>query len=376
MREQIINTLKINVLVLSRLRSRLIATVMSHVHSARFAFSVVDEASGLVPDIALVEFGDSETQARLVNLIERHPAMQIVQLVTAKDEIGGHRYQIFGAHLVSDLIPMLERVAGNLGATNSLRLSPQLAPPVAAPTAAQPTPAPMPAHVPAQPPAPPALQAAPPVAPHAMQRAAPPMRQILPQIVEANVVRLPTRVQPERLRALVVDDSPTVRQQLALIVDRLGLRCDTAESGAEALALLEHNVYNIIYVDVVMPDMDGYRLTRDIKRNRAHKAIPVIILTSKSSPFDRARGALAGCDTYLTKPVELKRFFEATRSCLLKNRAVVDSHDWINDPSLPPLSAAPARSPAIGVSAAGQADNATRPEFTGLRMGGLYPNEA
>lgn len=326
---------------------------MSRVHSARYDFLLVNESSVLVPDIVLVEFGEAETQARLASAIERHPSLQIVQLVSAKDEIGGHRYQIFGAHLVSDLIPMLERVAGTLADANGGGQMPQM--PQMPQNSAQPL-----------------VQQAPFAAPRIVPNTSQPPHRLVPQIADTNVVRLPpTIAQRERLRALVVADSPTVRQQLAIIVDRLGLRCDTAESGAEALALLENNAYDIIYVDAEMPDMDGYRLTREIKRNRAHKAIPVIILASKSSPFERARGALAGCDTYLTKPVELKRFFEATRNCLLKNRAVADSHDWITDPTIAPLSAPAAQSSVTGFGDDVALGDAMRPEYTGLRMGGL-----
>jgi len=61
-----------------------------------------------------------------------------------------------------------------------------------------------------------------------------------------------------------------------------------------------------VFVDVMMPVMDGYQLTRAIKRDPATRAIPVVILTSRSSPFDLARGALAGCNRYLVKPVALQ----------------------------------------------------------------------
>jgi two-component system, cell cycle response regulator len=128
-------------------------------------------------------------------------------------------------------------------------------------------------------------------------------------------VQVPTK---RVLRALAVDDSPTIRAQLQNILGRIGMECDIAESAIAALKKLETNSYDIMYVDVVMPEMNGYELTRAVKRDRARKAMPVIILTSQSSPFDRARGALAGCDTYLSKPVDAKRFFDATVKALSK----------------------------------------------------------
>jgi CheY-like chemotaxis protein len=137
---------------------------------------------------------------------------------------------------------------------------------------------------------------------------------------QAAKAPLITEIAPSKrmLRALAVDDSPTIRAQLQNILGRIGMQCDIAESAATAIKMLEGKIYDIMYVDVVMPDMNGYELTRAVKKDRARKAMPVIILTSQSSPFDRARGALAGCDTYLAKPVDAKRFFDATVKALSK----------------------------------------------------------
>ncbi len=130
----------------------------------------------------------------------------------------------------------------------------------------------------------------------------------------------------------MVDDSQTVRTQLANVMSNIGMACDIADGAKAALAQLANRQYDLIYVDVMMPDMDGYTLTREIKRDRSNKA-PVIILTSQSSPFDRARGALAGCDIFLTKPVGLKQFYAATTKALRKSMAVDDLSDWITDPT-------------------------------------------
>ncbi|MCL4746457.1 MAG: response regulator [Burkholderiaceae bacterium] len=113
------------------------------------------------------------------------------------------------------------------------------------------------------------------------------------------------RAPSDRHCALIVDDSPSVRRQLTVALQRMGLECEGAQSAHAALDLLAQRAYAIAFVDVVMPEMDGYRLTREIKRNRATRPMPVVILTSRSSPFDLARGALAGCDSYLVKPVAL-----------------------------------------------------------------------
>lgn len=124
---------------------------------------------------------------------------------------------------------------------------------------------------------------------------------------------------PRRPRALIVDDSPTVRRQLAMALQRMGIESDGAESAAEARRALATRRYELAFVDVVMPEVDGFKFTRELKRNRALRAMPVIILTSRSSPFDLARGALAGCNTYLVKPITLQSLRETVARHLKLN---------------------------------------------------------
>jgi len=128
----------------------------------------------------------------------------------------------------------------------------------------------------------------------------------------------------QRLRVLVVDDSPTVRRQLSVAFDRMGIASEAVDSAAAALEQLAAQHFDLALLDIVMPDMDGYRLTREIRRNRALRQLPIIILTSRSSPFDLARGALAGCDTYLTKPVPYRALEAAVRKQLRRALAIDD----------------------------------------------------
>lgn len=109
-------------------------------------------------------------------------------------------------------------------------------------------------------------------------------------------------------RALVVDDSPTVRKQLGLELAFFNINVDAVESGEQCLDMLEKSSYNIIFLDVVLPGSDGYEVCKKIKKNERTKHTPVIMLTSKSSSLDRVRGAMAGCNSYLTKPVDYERF--------------------------------------------------------------------
>lgn len=119
-------------------------------------------------------------------------------------------------------------------------------------------------------------------------------------------------------RALVIDDSPTVRKQLILELATFNIRVDTAETGEQGLEALKKNRYDIIFLDVVMPGVDGYQVCVSIRRNKETKLTPVVMLTSKSSPFDKVRGSLAGCSAYLTKPVEYENFYQVLEKLLTR----------------------------------------------------------
>ncbi len=112
------------------------------------------------------------------------------------------------------------------------------------------------------------------------------------------------------LRALVVDDSPTVSRQIDLELRNSGVLADIAETGERALELLAQNKYDLIFLDVVLPGTDGYQVCREIRKTPQTRQTPVIMLTSKSSPFDKVRGSLVGCSAYLTKPVDYAAFRE------------------------------------------------------------------
>ena len=109
-------------------------------------------------------------------------------------------------------------------------------------------------------------------------------------------------------RVLVVDDSLAVRSHLRSLLEARGMQVSDATCVGEALAALAAapaGHFICALMDVLMPDMDGYEGCRRIKAAKASLGpLPVLMLTSKSSPFDRIRGKMAGCDAYLTKPVE------------------------------------------------------------------------
>jgi twitching motility two-component system response regulator PilG len=115
--------------------------------------------------------------------------------------------------------------------------------------------------------------------------------------------------------ALVIDDSLPVRIQMDQALRPFTGRVDFAESGEEAFELINTNEYQIIFLDVVLPGMDGYEICKVIKQGRA-KNTPIIMLTGNSSPADKIKGKLAGCDTYLIKPVGKAIFKEVVSQYL------------------------------------------------------------
>lgn len=109
-------------------------------------------------------------------------------------------------------------------------------------------------------------------------------------------------------QALVVDDSLPVRRQVEIEFGLLGVKVDSVATAEEAIDAASKKTYDIIFMDVVMPGMGGYAACKRMKRCLLNKNTPVVLLTSRSSSFDRIRGALAGCDTYLIKPISHTEF--------------------------------------------------------------------
>ena len=101
---------------------------------------------------------------------------------------------------------------------------------------------------------------------------------------------------------MVIDDSKTIRRTAENLLKKEGCDVVTAIDGFEALSKIVENKPDIIFVDIMMPRLDGYQTCALIKNNAAFKDTPVIMLSSKDSIFDRARGRIVGSTEYLTKP--------------------------------------------------------------------------
>ncbi len=104
------------------------------------------------------------------------------------------------------------------------------------------------------------------------------------------------------IKVMVIDDSKTIRRSAETLLKKAGCDVITANDGFEALARVADHRPNIIFVDIMMPRLDGYQTTALIKRNSRFKSTPVIMLSSKDGLFDRARGRVVGSEEYLTKP--------------------------------------------------------------------------
>ncbi len=106
----------------------------------------------------------------------------------------------------------------------------------------------------------------------------------------------------KKLRILVVDDSATIRRSAETMLANEGCEVITAENGFEALSKITRHHPDLIFVDIMMPRLDGYQTCAIIKNNDEFRDTPVVMLTSKDGLFDMARGRVVGSDQYLTKP--------------------------------------------------------------------------
>lgn len=115
------------------------------------------------------------------------------------------------------------------------------------------------------------------------------------------------------VKVMVIDDSKTIRRTAETLLSKAGCEVITASDGFEALSLIADHRPNIIFVDIMMPRLDGYQTCSLIKNNDMFRKTPVIMLSSKDGLFDRARGKVAGSEQYLTKPFTRDELLGAIR---------------------------------------------------------------
>ena len=119
-------------------------------------------------------------------------------------------------------------------------------------------------------------------------------------------------------KVMVIDDSNTIRRSAEIFLKAAGCEVILAEDGFDALAKIADQHPQVIFVDIMMPRLDGYQTCALIKRNAKFKSTPVIMLSSKDGLFDRARGRMAGSDQYLTKPFTQDSLIEAVNNFIGK----------------------------------------------------------
>lgn len=121
---------------------------------------------------------------------------------------------------------------------------------------------------------------------------------------------------------LVVEDEKHIRKLLETVLKREGYQVFTAEDGQEALTLMERHHVDLIVLDIMMPNMDGYSFTRELRENKC--MIPILMATAKQLPEDKKKGFLMGIDDYMTKPID-------TEEMLLRIRAILRRAQIVNE---------------------------------------------
>jgi twitching motility two-component system response regulator PilG len=115
------------------------------------------------------------------------------------------------------------------------------------------------------------------------------------------------------LKVMVIDDSKTIRKTAQTLLSKAGCEVITAQDGFDALSKIADNHPDIIFLDIMMPRLDGYQTCAVIKHNSTHASTPVIMLSSKDGLFDKAKGRIVGSDQYLTKPFSKDELLNAIK---------------------------------------------------------------
>ncbi len=130
------------------------------------------------------------------------------------------------------------------------------------------------------------------------------------------------------IKVMVIDDSNTIRKTTEALLTKAGYQVLTATDGFEAMSVITDHRPDIIFIDIMMPRLDGYQTCSLIKNNRHFKQTPVVMLSSKDGLFDRARGRVAGSDQHINKPFTQDELIQAITKYVHRNHEHerVDSH--------------------------------------------------
>ena len=115
------------------------------------------------------------------------------------------------------------------------------------------------------------------------------------------------------IKVMVIDDSNTIRRSAEIFLLQAGCTVVLADDGFDALAKITDHQPDLIFVDIMMPRLDGYQTCALIKKNAKFHTTPVIMLSSKDGLFDKARGRMVGSEDYLTKPFTKDQLLSAVQ---------------------------------------------------------------
>lgn len=122
----------------------------------------------------------------------------------------------------------------------------------------------------------------------------------------------------ENIKVMVIDDSNTIRRSAKLFLESAGYKTIDVEDGFEALSRIIEEEPALIFIDVLMPNLDGLQTCQIIKRNPMFEDLPIIILSSKDGEFDKAKGLMMGANDYLVKPFTKDSIIKVVKSYLDK----------------------------------------------------------
>ena len=123
------------------------------------------------------------------------------------------------------------------------------------------------------------------------------------------------------VKVMVIDDSNTIRRSAEIFLNQAGCEVILAQDGFDALAKITDHQPDVVFVDIMMPRLDGYQTCSLIKRNAKYRTTPVIMLSSKDGLFDKARGRMVGSEDYLTKPFTKDQLLAAVEQYSRTGRA-------------------------------------------------------
>jgi twitching motility two-component system response regulator PilG len=139
-----------------------------------------------------------------------------------------------------------------------------------------------------------------------------------------------TETLPKNLTIMVIDDSKTVRRTAEILLSEHGCKVLTANDGFESLAMIASYRPDMIFVDIMMPRLDGYQTCALIKGNPEYRDIPVVMLSSKDSIFDMAHGRLSGSESYITKPFTRSDLLAAIQKHVPQHKQSTSTDDKSN----------------------------------------------